>query len=130
MEITPDFSEAVADTGASVPDGTYKVRVVEVEMKDSKAGNKYLNWKLEIFGAEGEVARFNNWKIYHRTMLAGKGAGMLKSFVKAATGTDVTGSFSTDTIIGKELQVTVKTGLDQNGEPSRYPEVKAVKAIV
>ncbi len=130
MEITPDFSEAVELAEGQVPDGTYKVRVVGVELKDSKAGNKYLNWKLEIFGAEGEVARYNNWKVFHRTMISGKGAGMLKSFVKAATGEELQGNLNTDAILGKELTATLKTEINpQSGEPSSFPTVKAVKAI-
>lgn len=124
--ITPDFSEAA--TGA-IPAGTYKARIVDAEVKTSKAGNAYIQWKMQIFGAEGQVSRYNNWNFNHRTMTSGKGAGMLKDFYKAATGEIAPTSFDTDILLGKEVQVVLAEGKDQDGNVSSYPEVKGVRRI-
>lgn len=128
MNITPDFSEAVELSG-TIPDGVYTVRITDAEMRESKAGNKYINWTLQIYGAPGDFAKYNNWTVFHRTMVSGRGAGMLRDFVKAATGEVPTGSFDTDTLLGHEVQVTLKTGKTPEGEDSRYPDVKAIKSV-
>lgn len=126
--ITPDLSEAVENTG--LPPGTWNARVTGIELKDTKAMDaKYFQWELTIFGAAGELSRWNNWKINHRTMTSGKGAGMLKAFVKACTGQELTGAFDFALLVGSEIQITTVEGKQQDGSPSKYPEVKAVKAI-
>src|SRR4030067_51582 len=108
MLITPDLSQAVeSNDDTTIPNGVYKVRVDSGEVKITAAGEQRISWKLAIFGAEGELARFNNWKVFHSTMCVGKGAGMLKQFYTACTGTDLAGSFEMEELYGKELQVTV-----------------------
>lgn len=113
--IQPDFSEAVEN----LPEGEYAVRISDVEMKDSKAGNKYLNWSMETFGKDDD--RLNGRKIFHTTPIAGKGAGILKAFVKAC-GMEATNSFDTDELMGRELVVVLK-----NNPERAFPEIKAVK---
>ena len=113
--IEPDFSEAVE----SLPAGEYPVRVVGCEQKDSKAGNVYLNWTLETFGKSSE--QLNGRKVFHTTPITGKGAGILKAFVKAC-GMEVGGSFDTEELMGAELVVVLAVNPDR-----AYPEVKAVK---
>lgn len=126
--ITPDFSEAVEF--APLPNGTYKTRVVGAEIKTSQAGNQYVNWKLSVFGAEGDLEQHNNSSIFHSTMISGRGAGMLKSFVKAATGEEPTGQFDTEALIGREVEVTVETGINPlTGETKRWPDVKGVRPV-
>ena len=126
--ITPDLSEAVELGG--IPAGIYSVRITNVELKQTKAGTgSYLQWELTLFGAEGELSRYNNWKVTHRTMTSGKGAGMLKSFYKAATNTDLTGAFDAQSLLSKEVQITLVEGKDQSGQPSQYPDVKSVKPL-
>lgn len=128
--ITPDLSEAVELT--PVPPGTYSARVTGLEAKNSKAipSTPYIKWELTLFGAEGELAKFNNWKVYTNTMLAGKGAGMLKSFYKACKKEEFAGgAFDFSTLVGSEIQVTLAEGQPYNGEPSKYPEVKRVSPI-
>ena len=129
MLITPDFSTAVETNNDPIPAGTYKVRVEEVEQKTTKAGEPRLSWKLKIFGAEGELAKYNNWPVYHSTMLVGKGAGMLKSFYKAAMGSEPTGPFDATTLYGKELEVTLVQRVQPDGTPSPWPDIKAIKAL-
>jgi hypothetical protein len=127
--ITPDLSEAV-ETGGQVTPGIYTARVATPELKTSKDGNQYIKWTLEIFGAEGELSKFNKWKVYYNTMLSGKGAGMLKGFYKACTGTEFPGgAFDWSLLVGSEIEITLVEGKPYNGEPSKYPEVKAVKQI-
>jgi len=121
--IEPDFSEIV-----EVTPGTYKFRVVNDEVKQSKAGNAYIEWKLEIFDADD--LKVNGTKLTHRTMITGKGAGILKTFVKALTGEACPVTFDSSDLRGKEAQAVVVAGTLENGEPSGWPEVKAVKALV
>jgi hypothetical protein len=130
MLITPDLSQAVESSDdVQIPDGVYKVRVESAELKDTQRGEKRLNWKLRIWGAEGDLTRFNNWTVYHSTMIEGKGAGMLKSFYKACTGTDLTGAFDFTELYGKELQVTVVNKKNADGTPSKFPDVKSIKPL-
>lgn len=126
--ITPDLSEAIELTGPTA--GTYSARVSDLELKTSKSSPaQYIQWSLVIFGAEGDASRFNNWKLTYRTMTSGKGAGMLKSFFKACTGEELTGQYDFGQLVGKEVSVTVVDGKNQDGSPSGYPEVKAVKSL-
>lgn len=125
MLINPDFSQAVELE--DLPPGTYKVRVVGCELKQTQKGETRLMWKLQTFGSE--TATWNNRVIWHGTMTGGKGAGFLKAFVKAATGEDSVGSFDTDQLMGRELLVTTTVGKNQDGSPSGFPEVKAVASL-
>ena len=130
MLITPDLSQAVESSDdVTIPSGVYKVRVESAELKQTQAGEKRLSWKLRIFGAEGELTRFNNWTLFHSTMCEGKGAGMLKAFYKACIGTDLSGPFDATELYGKELQVTVVEKKNQDGSISKFPDVKNIKAL-
>jgi len=120
--IKPDFSEVV-----EVTPGVYNIRVVNEELKKSQAGNEYIQWKLEIFGADDE--RLNGTKLTHRTMIGGKGAGILKQFINALTGEAPLAEFDTADLLNREASVVVVAGKDQHGQPSGWPEVKAVKAL-
>src|SRR5574343_35580 len=114
MNITPDFSES-ADFTPVMP-GVYKTRVIGVEAKTSKAGNAYLNWKLQIFGAEGDLAKMNNRPLFAMTMTSGSAAGRLRDFAKACKKPIESGkAFSTDDYMGCELQVMAEKKLMQDG---------------
>jgi len=127
--ITPDLSEAVETSGV-VP-GIYSARVTDLELKTAKAsGAQYIKWTFTIFGAEGELQRFNNHKVWYNTMLSGKGAGMLKGLYKACKSEDFAGGqYDWSTLRGSEISVTLAEGKNQDGSPSGYPEVKAVKPV-
>ena len=129
MLVTPDFSEIVEQQNESIADGIYTARIEGVEQKTSKAGAPMLSWKLVIFGADGELARFNNWTVFYTTMLGGKGAGMLKSFYRAATKTDLKGAFDATELYGKEVQITLQSRLNPDGTPNRWPNVTAIRSI-
>ncbi len=126
--ITPDLSDAI-DTDAAVTPGIYNLRVVKFEMKKSQAGQQYIKWTCEIFGAEGEFSRFNKWKVYHNTMTSGKAAGMLKSFYKACKGEELTGSFNPGALLGSEIQAQLAAGTNQDGSPSKFPVLKNPKGL-
>jgi len=123
--ITPDFSEETSFE--LIPEGVYNTRIVKTEVKTSQAGNQYVNWTMDIFGAEGDYEKFNNQKIWHVTMTSGKAAGMLKQFVKAVTGEGPRPEFDTDDLLSRELEVTVAHRIDQQGE--KRVSVKAVRAL-
>jgi len=110
--ITPDFTDAV-DFGP-IPVGVYNTRIVKSELKTSQKHNQYVNWTLEVFGAEGDFEEYNGRKIWHTTMCSGKASGMLKTFVEAATGEDVPTNFDTDDLLSREIAVAVsiETGND------------------
>lgn len=123
--ISPDFSEAVEFS--PLPKGNYKVRITDCQTKQTKAGDTRLMWKLQTFGQSDPA--LNNRTITFGTMISGKGAGFLKQLIRAATGEEPTGSFNTDALLGREVLATVVEGKDQDGNPSSFPEVKAVAKL-
>jgi len=130
--ITPDFSEAM-DLDNPVTPGVYKTRITKAEMKKAnKTGADYVSWKLDIFGAEGSLATFNNRVVFHNTMIDGKGSDGLRKLFKAATGEELQSGQSVDTevILGREIEVTLATRVMPDGTVSAWPDVKAVRAIV
>jgi hypothetical protein len=126
--IAPDLTEAV-DIGGAIPAGVYNTRVTGVEVKTTQAGAKRLLWTLTIFGAEGELSRYNNWNVKHSTMLSGPGAGMLKAFYKACKNEEFAGgAYNWQDLVGSEIQATLKEGM-RDGQPTGFAEVKGVKSI-
>ncbi len=130
-ELTPDFSEMVEFDDSPVPPGVYKVRVDSWEAKVGKdSGNPYINWKLVIFGADGDLAKQNNRVLFMMTMLKGKGTQGLAKFLTAALG-EIPKSFATgwqDNLIGREFQVTAVKKIKPDGTEG-WPELKNPTAI-
>lgn len=125
-QISPDFSEAVEFV--ALPPGVHKVRVVACENKTSNAGNPYLKWKLETFGAE--VRELNGRPIWHTTPIMGKGAGILRAFLTAANPAYTGGAFEPEEYYGRELQVVTEKDIDQRtGEDTGYARVKSVAKL-
>jgi hypothetical protein len=118
--IIPDFSEVVELTA-----GEYPVRVTKGELKTTKNGDPMINWELTTFGKDDE--RLNNKKVFHNTMVTGKGAGILKQFLKAADYDLSSEGFDTDDLLGKEL-VAVLGPDKENPEMMRVKSVKKIKA--
>lgn len=128
--ITPDLSEATEMSDSALPPGVYKARVTGMKKGASqKDGTPYISFELSIFGSEGELAKYNNWKVYKIAMLAGKATGITKEFVKACTGQELTGSFNFGLLHGSEVQITCVEGQPYNGQPAKFPEVKKVEAL-
>lgn len=117
MLVNPDFSE----TQDPIEPGEYKVRITGCEQKTSRNDQPYLRWELTTFASANP--KNDGRKMWHTTMLAGRGAGMLKAFYKAATTEDLESNFDTEQLVGRELSVIVD--LDDRG----YTNVKAVKPI-
>ncbi len=118
MLITPSFTEVADD----IKPGTYKVRVTGVESKTSQKGDTYLKWELSTFAEEDP--KNEGRKMWHSTMISGKGAFMFKRFWNAATGgEDVPAQVDTEMLIGKEMEVVTAT--NDRG----YTEVKATRTI-
>lgn len=115
--VTPDFSE----TQDPIQPGEYQVRVSGVEQRESKSGTPYLRWELTTFGSEDP--KNDGRKMWHTTMLAGPGAGMLRQFYKVCTGEKLEGSFDTEQLFGKEFTAIVD--LDDRG----YTNIKGMKPI-
>ena len=126
--LVPDFSEALETT--QIPPGVYKVRVDSWEAKESKtSGKPYLNWKLVIFGAEGDLHKQNNRPVFLITMLQGPGAGVLKDFLKATLGE--LPAFEQgwqNQCIGKELTVTLTKNIRPDGTEG-MPNVRGIKPL-
>lgn len=122
-EITPDFSEAVG-----LEPGTYQARITDAEVLTSKKDTQYIKWKMTTIS---EDPKFADQLVYHNTMLSGRGAGILKTFFVAAMGEELADGqgFDTEQLLGREVMITVVEGKDQQGNPTNWPEIKAVKAI-
>lgn len=117
MLVNPDFSE----TQDPLTAGEYPVRVTGVDQKTSQKGAPYLRWELTTFNSAD--SKNDGRKVWHTTMLAGPGAGMLKGFYKVCTGEDLDGNFDTEQLLGKEFIAIV--AIDDNG----YTNVKGMKPI-
>lgn len=124
--ITPDFSEAVEVSNEKMPAGKWSARITGAEAMTSKAGNEMVKVECTIFGAEGDLERYNNWKLNTYAVASGKGAARLKEIIKA-TGLDEKG-FDTEDLLGKEVQISTVLSPGQDGTPR--PEIKAVTALV
>jgi len=117
MLVQPDFSEAQEPITA----GEYKVRVTGCEQKTSQKGAPYLRWELTTFASE--EPKDDGRKMWHTTMISGRGAGMLKQFYQVCTGESLEGNFDTEQLLGREFVAVV--ALDDKG----YTNVKGMKPI-
>lgn len=127
MLISPNL-EDVTDP---IQPGTYKCHITGAEVKQSQSGNQYINWTLETF--DEPEAKNNGRRIYHMTPIAGKGAFRLTEFYQAVTRQTLSKEnpkFDTDQLLGGKVEVTLVGGVDQNGEPRRYPDVKTVRPVL
>lgn len=123
--LMPNYSEAVEST--PIPAGEYNARVVGYEIKESAKGDKYISWRLQIFNSE--VENTNDRSLFHVTMLSGKGAGILKSFLKACLGHDGSEGFDPENCLGAEVAVYCKDRFDNEGNRRDLPEVKNVRPL-
>ena len=115
-QVTTDFSQA--GSFEIIPVGDHKVRVLNSELKTSKtSGNQYINWTLEVFGSDN--LKLNKRRLWVNTTFFGKGSGVLRSLIEAATGDEsVGGNFVTESLHGAEVVAVVKHQLNpQTKEP-------------
>lgn len=121
--ITPDFTEVTGE----IPTGVYAARIKNCETKIAQtSGNPYLNWTLELFGNP----TVNNRMVFLSTPVTGKGAFRLQELYKAAIGEPLSDkqAFDTDSLISKEITVTLVPGKDKDGNARSFPDVKTVTA--
>lgn len=123
MLVQPDFSEL----SGSLEAGTYNARITAGEVTESKAGKPMIKWTYEVFGSEDKSK--NGLTVFDRTMLSGKGAFRLQDLYRAAMKQELKGPFDTEMLLGKEIKITLAMGVQQDGSPSKYPEVKSVSGI-
>ena len=123
MLITPNFDE-VKD---QVEEGTYKVRITKGEPGEYKTGTQYVNWYLSTM--DEEDPKNNGRTIFYKTPITGKGAFIIQKFYRTVTGEPIKGEFDTEQLYGRECVVTIAEGKDQEGNPSGYMEVKAIKSV-
>jgi len=123
--ITPNFEECSKPT----PAGFYLAMITGEELKTTKAGDgQFIRWELELRECDDE--KLNGNKIFTNTMTTGKGAFFLRALYKAAVGEDLEAeSFDSESLLGKEVRIKLADGIDLDGNPSDFPEVKKFMAI-
>lgn len=128
MLVMPDLS----NVKENVTPGTYKVRITGSkcgEWNNDRGTTRWVNWEMQTFGED--EAKNNGRYIFHRTPIEGGAAFKFRDFYKAATKAEYKAGtqFDTEQLLGKELVVTVDDGVNKEGSPTGYAEVKAVKPI-
>lgn len=126
--IKPDFSE-VQD---QLTPGEYKVRIVEAKLdswpaKGDRAETPYIKWTLETF--DEADPKNNGRRVFNNTPISGKGAFRLQQFYKAAMKQELGGDFDTEMLLGQSLGIVVIDGMDKQGNPTGYTEIKSVKPL-
>lgn len=94
--MTPDFTQEYKP----LTPGNYTARVSAYKPGVSQKNEQYIKWKLEIMGMSGET-------IENVTMLEGRGAGLLKHFLKSCDGVYDGGPFDPDSYIGSRIGIEV-----------------------
>lgn len=116
--VTPDFSEAQDP----IDEGTYYAKIDKVEQKTSKNGHAMLNWTLETFNEQDP--KNNGRKVWHTTMLEGRGAGMLKDFLQKVSGGEYQGgAFDPSEFVNREMQIVIAK--DAEGRTN----IKGIKSV-
>jgi hypothetical protein len=120
--VTPDLSEEIKP----IEPGIYSARITSGEVKVSKRGQNMIKWTFSLFGREDVFGR----TVTMHTMLSGPTISKLKQLYKAATGEDLpNGDFDTDILLGKEVTLVLDKGKNQDGQESKYLDVKSVSPI-
>lgn len=113
-------------SGFIIPDGTYKVKCVEVEQSVSKGGNPMFVWTFEV--SDGPSIGFQlkvftaitpaaMWKVAETVVALG--VGQTGSVVK----------FKRSDVIGKECGAVVEKGEYNGGERSQISRVMSLKEL-
>lgn len=116
----------VESNGFSIPDGSYKVKCIEVEQSVSKGGNPMFVWTFEV--SEGDHAGFQSkvftaitpaamWKVAE-TVIA-LGVGQTGSVVK----------FKRTDVVGKECGALIEKSEYNGQERSQITKVISLKEL-
>ena len=95
---SPDFSQEFKPL---VP-GSYTAIVKSYEEKTSQKGDIYLQWVLEVVESD-----YAGGQIWLNTMMSGRGAGMIKHFLKTCDGVYDGGPFEADDYINSRVGIEV-----------------------
>lgn len=97
--ITPDYSQETKP----IDKGTYDARIKKFEMKKSQnTGDRYIMWTLEV--TNGDHA---GKTLSHNTMIEGRGAGLLKKFLKTIDQYYEDGPFDPEGYLGMRCGIEV-----------------------
>lgn len=114
LNVNPDFSEAIE----GIEPGTYAATIDDVSEENAKeTGTPFLKWTLKAKSLDREFT------VFHNTPVTGKGAGILKEFMKAAYPEYEGGTFNARNVLGREVKL--RMGKDQNSRYLRVVEVLA-----
>lgn len=99
-----------------IPDGTYLATIQSYEIKDSKAGDKYVNWTLYA----PELAM----NIYYITSLKSTALFGIKKLLEVAGVTFGSDGFNLDDCISKQIMVTTVT--EDSADYGRQSKIKKI----
>lgn len=89
-----------------IPEGDYAGKVVEGDVRDSKAGSRYISWKFQVTKGEHKGAT-----VYGSTSLKPEALWSLRNLIHAATGKNVAGkaiNVDLEKLYGKEVGMAVE----------------------
>lgn len=112
------------DVKDHVEPGWYLTKVVGAEIKETNDGSgEYIRWVHEIIEPDSP---FNGWKVRHNTSIKPTALWRLKSFLEAcdfAWGSD---GFTTEEVLGCEVEVKIEEDEYQGnitGQPVKFRQV-------
>jgi hypothetical protein len=118
--ISPDFTES---TG--LQPGLYIAHIRKGEQKESRNGNPYLNWVLEVDTGHGKTIL-----MFYATPFSGRGAGLFRTIVQAAHDSNYqSGTINTDLLINKPIQVRLEKETNPDGTQGKYMRVVEVLPV-
>lgn len=120
--VEPNFDDVPEDVGP----GVYKVIVKKGEIKSWPSGDQYVRWEMETTG--DSTPKNNGRRIFVNTSVSGKGVFMLQRLYRAAVGQSLTGSFDTEQLTGKQLEVELVQQV-RDGQTTQYTDVKKFSPI-
>ena len=113
-----DVSGDIPETG-NAPVGTYRGKIKDAEAKDSNAGNPMIVISIELtHHADGKKVKEDYWPVRQYLMVTDErpyAKRTIKEFT-TAIGLKPKGTIDTDKILGKAVQVKLKSDTDQDGE--------------
>jgi len=112
------------DVKENVDPGWYVAKVVGAEVKQNKdKSGEYINWELEINEPDSE---FDGQKLWHITSLKDNALPMLKRFLEACDFAWGAKGFTTEEVLGCELEVKVE---QENYEGKARDRIVQVRSL-
>ena len=112
------------DVKENVDPGWYLAKVVGEEVKENKdKSGEYINWELEIAEPDSE---FNGQKLWHITSLKDNALPMLKRFLEACDFAWGAEGFTTEEVLGCELEVKVEQEMYEGKQKDKVVQVRQI----